>query len=204
MRTKDLLEGLLVLWALIGPYYEKNEEISRKKEMIDPWIKKVHYSEMDTTIYTLPKDVEKVKGEEYIIYIDKEKQKMNIYKKVEYVKIIEADVSTGLKKGKKKRQGDMKTPEGLFRIQSVENSSEWLFKGEKAYGPYFSRLNTGSWDKFGNHNPRGRSSIGIHGTNEPEYLGKRRSHGCIRISNELDLQCVEKGYFKKGRAVLIR
>lgn len=43
----------------------------------------------------------------------------------------------------------------------------------------------------GSDNPLGthwigidRKSIGIHGTNQPDSIGRRASHGCIRMKNE--------------------
>jgi hypothetical protein len=47
------------------------------------------------------------------------------------------------------------------------------------------------------------SSIGIHGTNEPELLGGEASHGCIRLGNETLVEIDARGYFRKGTAVYI-
>ena len=79
----------------------------------------------------------------------------------------------------KQNEGDNRTPEGKFRIKSVENSSKWTFdfndgKGSvKAYGPLFFRLST-----------PGHKGIGIHGTHLPESIPGRTTHGCIRMQNE--------------------
>ncbi len=85
----------------------------------------------------------------------------------------------GLNVGNKEKFGDKKTPEGQFKIVSIENSSKWTHDfndgyGERqgAYGPYFIRLRT-----------PGFSGIGIHGTCFPESIGTRCSDGCIRINN---------------------
>lgn len=90
--------------------------------------------------------------------------------------IFETDVCLGENIGNKTRNGDHKTPEGKFKIRSIENSSKWPdFDGKfrASYGPWFLRLNV----------PRFRS-IGIHGTNEPESIGTRASMGCIRLQND--------------------
>ena len=73
----------------------------------------------------------------------------------------------------KKEVGDNRTPEGTFKIVSIEDSSAWTYNGELAYGPWFLRLATPPW-----------TGIGIHGTNEPEMLGAPGSRGCIRMDND--------------------
>ena len=93
----------------------------------------------------------------------------------------------GKRIGNKKKRGDNKTPEGVFSIISIENSTKWTHdfndgKGERkgAYGPWFIRLKI----------PKFRS-IGIHGTCFPKSIGTRCSEGCIRLRNE-DLVKVKK------------
>jgi len=58
-----------------------------------------------------------------------------------------------------------------------------------AYGPKFIRLKTG-W-----------SGIGIHGTHDPAYIGKRVTEGCIRLKNEDLAELVP--YVKVGMKVQI-
>lgn len=66
------------------------------------------------------------------------------------------------------------TPLGTWQIiEKIKTNSN----GE--FGPYFLRL--GKWDGK-DFNP---TSLALHGTNEPELLGKSASHGCIRHSNEV-------------------
>jgi hypothetical protein len=107
-------------------------------------------------------------------------------------------VSTGLNPGNKIIKGDQKTPEGVFRIESEEESSEWTYdfddgKGpiKGSFGPYFLRLQVNSGNLF--HNivsdfsfTSGKQfvGIGIHGTHLPNVIGSRASHGCIRMKNE--------------------
>ena len=90
--------------------------------------------------------------------------------------IFQAPVCLGKNLGQKTKRGDLKTPEGSFSIKSIENSSGWghsksIYGG--GYGPYFMRLKV-----------PGNNSIGIHGTNKPETIGRRMSEGCIRLHNE--------------------
>lgn len=82
--------------------------------------------------------------------------------------------------GNKQKQGDLRTPEGVFRVVSIEDASGWSHDFgdgngpvEGAYGPLFIRLAC-----------PGHKGIGIHGTHLPESLGTRASEGCIRLDNE--------------------
>jgi lipoprotein-anchoring transpeptidase ErfK/SrfK len=75
--------------------------------------------------------------------------------------------------GDKKAVGDCRTPEGTFAIVSIEDSSDWERDGRLSYGPLFLRLECPPWE-----------GIGIHGTDEPESVGRRSSLGCIRMRNE--------------------
>jgi hypothetical protein len=50
------------------------------------------------------------------------------------------------------------------------------------YGPYAYGL-SGYSDTLTSFNG-GPGQLGIHGTNEPQYLGTQVSHGCIRMSND--------------------
>lgn len=91
-----------------------------------------------------------------------------------------ASVAIGKNYGNKKKKGDCKTPEGVFRIVQIQHSDKWAHdfhdgKGavKGAYGPYFIRLKTPI-----------TKSIGIHGTCYPETIGTRSSEGCVRLTND--------------------
>ena len=90
------------------------------------------------------------------------------------------DIACGKNYGNKQEVGDLKTPEGIFHISSIEKSDDWTHdfgdgRGEieGAYGPWFLRLET-----------PGHKGIGIHGTHKPESIGTRDTEGCIRLKNE--------------------
>ena len=92
----------------------------------------------------------------------------------------QAPVCCGKNKGNKQRRGDKRTPEGTFKIKSIEKASHWTHDfgdgaGERkgAYGDWFLRLDVPHFN-----------SIGIHGTCFPESIGTRDSEGCIRLHNE--------------------
>ena len=107
-------------------------------------------------------------------------------------------VAVGKNAGDKRRSGDMRTPEGSFTVEQVQDASWWSHdfgdgKGEikGAYGPWFIRLKTG-W--------RG---IGIHGTHDPASIGTDATEGCIRLRNE-DVAKLKEKYIKIGMRIVIR
>lgn len=111
-------------------------------------------------------------------------------------------VAVGKNHGQKQVRGDMKTPEGTYYIDEIDNASTWTHdfgdgKGEikGAYGPWFLSLNTDkqSGGKWG--------GIGIHGTHDPASIGTCASEGCIRLQNE-NLKKL-KDYAKVGMQVKI-
>lgn len=88
-------------------------------------------------------------------------------------------MACGERFGQKGNVGDRKTPEGVFHVSQIQNSSSWSHdfndgKGEiqGAYGPWFIRLDT-----------PGHKGIGIHGTHDPGSLNTRSTEGCIRVDN---------------------
>jgi len=129
-----------------------------------------------------PEELSGIEGDT-LLYIDKDSQVLQVWKRSDFVLLEELLCSTGKNAGDKRRAGDMRSPSGPFTLISKENSADWEFEGRKAYGPFFYRMDVGSWDSQGKHFPRGRSSIGIHGTDKPDLLGTRASHSCIRINS---------------------
>ena len=88
-------------------------------------------------------------------------------------------VCCGKNYGDKRKRGDMKTPEGIFHITDIEDSSTWEHDFQDgrgnikdAYGPWFLRLAVPDY-----------KGIGIHGTHKPESIGSRETEGCIRLNN---------------------
>lgn len=142
----------------------------------------------------------------YVLVIDPAIQQARIYR-VSLEEKIRYPVSTGKVPGKKVRGGDNKTPENdlgeSFKIIQIQNSKNWIYHGEHAYGPYFCRIE-GEKNQLAKMSPTGKSQIGVHGTNEEGALGTRRSHGCIREPNNIVKSLVEEGYLKVGTPVVIK
>lgn len=94
--------------------------------------------------------------------------------------LCEYPVAVGKNYGDKRSIGDMKTPEGVFTIEDIQDASTWdhdFGDGngsiQGAYGDFFIRLRT-----------PGHKGIGIHGTHAPESIGTRATEGCIRLDNK--------------------
>lgn len=107
-------------------------------------------------------------------------------------------VATGENAGRKRKEGDCKTPEGTFTVTWVQNTKGVLYdyhdgKGKvEAYGPFFIHMET-----------PGFKAIGIHGTcpERDDRIGTRDSKGCIRLHNADLLKILP--YVKKGTKVEI-
>lgn len=111
--------------------------------------------------------------------------------------LFSAPIGVGSNYGNKQKKSDRRTPEGIFKIVKIHDSSKWThdFKDgygirKGAYGPFFFRLKT----------PR-FSGIGIHGTCFPEQIGTRCSEGCIRMNNS-DLIKLRKFVFVGMQCVI--
>lgn len=127
---------------------------------------------------TPPAPANAPQGQPYI-HIDKGTMTLTLYS-AEGTPRATFGVCTGKAPGNKQRRGDMRTPEGTFRITQIQDASGWthdfgdgLGVIQGAYGPWFMRLET-----------PGFSGIGIHGTHKPQSIGTRDSEGCIRLLNQ--------------------
>lgn len=77
---------------------------------------------------------------------------------------------------------DDKTPLGEFTIVDRLVNPDWYFEGRKIkFGDPDHKIGT-RWLAFGNQ--PGVSGFGIHGTVEPDSIGKNMSNGCVRLRNE--------------------
>lgn len=134
------------------------------------------------------------KNFDYFIIVDKGKMKLFLYDK--YGNIVKNyGIACAKNFGTKQRKGDSRTTEGLVFVKGVFDSTNWLFTNDAGYtspargvyGPKFIRLTI--------------PYIGIHGTSSPGSIGRRCSHGCIRVQNQNILELVK--YVKEGMPVII-
>lgn len=128
------------------------------------------------------------------IIVDKAKMKVFLYDKYGNVEK-SYGIACAKNYGTKKKKGDSRTTEGIFEVKGVFDSTEWLFTNDAGYtspqkgqyGPRFIRLSI--------------PYIGIHGTGSPRSIGKRCSHGCIRVTNDNIMELVD--YVETGMPVII-
>ncbi|MDR0835051.1 MAG: L,D-transpeptidase [Tannerella sp.] len=127
---------------------------------------------------------EQIENARFIV-ISKQEMRLSVYD-YKGKELCKFPVACGLNYGDKTTIGDMKTPEGIFRVSEIQKSAHWEHdfndgKGEikGAYGPFFIRLSV-----------PGHSGIGIHGTHDPDSMEKRTTEGCIRLTNENLLKLV--------------
>lgn len=131
------------------------------------------------------------------IWIAISKQNFKLFVMNSWDVVCEYGIAAGKNTGNKQKVGDMRTPEGMFEVQQIQNASTWTHdfrdgKGviKNAYGPWFIRLKTG-W-----------KGIGIHGTHDPGSIGTNATEGCIRLRNA-DVIELKNNYTKIGMKVLI-
>lgn len=83
--------------------------------------------------------------------------------------------------------GDNPTPSGTVRVNGVARNPDYVYDPARlSYGETRHRVVV----KPGPNNPVGvvwidlnRPSYGIHGTPDPDKVGKTASHGCVRLTN---------------------
>ncbi|HEX2079268.1 MAG TPA: L,D-transpeptidase [Longimicrobium sp.] len=99
-----------------------------------------------------------------------------------------AGTGTGMRLENGRGEWDFSTPNGTFHVQYKELEPDWI-----APDWYFieNGLRVPAANSDARRFPRGLGSaavfigqgLAIHGTDKPELLGQRVSHGCIRLSN---------------------
>lgn len=157
----------------------KSEKIYFRKDIFLWGILILPYCFLPLIYYLHIRELEKM-DHAAIIIISKQDMTLSLYK-YNGKMVFRVPVATGKSTGNKSVIGDMKTPEGVFHIESIESSDTWTHDFEDdntgpiegAYGPYFIRLNV-----------PGQKGIGIHGTHDNKSLGKRLTEGCVRLKNE--------------------
>ncbi len=214
---------LLVSFLLAGGVFFGCSEGSRKKEQNEQENKKIEAQEKKTSAELkiakkvaetpLPEDKEHKKietvsseipkadlrveeGVTYSLEIDKSDFTLKL---LAMGKVLHTfPIATGKNTGDKEAVGDLRTPDGSFRVEEICSASYWTHdfgdgKGEipGAYGPWFISLETPGW-----------TGIGIHGTHDPASIGTRASEGCIRMHND-DLRVIKK-FVKVNTKVIIK
>lgn len=154
-------------------YLDTTKDAAKYKGGIIPVIAREVPDYADKLIYELHKY-------DRFIVVDKASMRVILYDK--YGQVMKSyGMACAKNYGTKHKKADSRTPEGFFSLEGKYDSTNWYFTNDWGYtskvrgvfGPRFLRLKT----------PVTRQ-IGIHGTGSPGSIGKRVSHGCIRITNE--------------------
>ena len=119
--------------------------------------------------------------QQHVLLLDSEKSRMYVYKNVDGVPSYVADfyVSVGKNGTEKERQGDQRTPLGVYQVTSSVAREKLI----DFYGPGAFPLNyPNEWDK---RNAKTGSGIWIHGTPSSTYSRPpRASDGCVVLTND--------------------
>ena len=133
---------------------------------------------------------------DYFVVVDKDKMKVILFDKFGRV-VKEFGMAGSRNYGTKHGKGDCRTPEGFFSAEGIYDSTYWHYITDSGvvtpgypFGPKFIRVK----------NPV-TTGVGIHGTSSPGSIGRRVSHGCIRLHNESILELVK--YVKPGTPIII-
>lgn len=145
-----------------------------------------------------PKEAAEEPRNKYFIVVDKGAMQVQLHHADSgMVKAYRCACGRGF--GNKRMKDDCRTPEGSFWAGRVYDSSDWHYTSPEGirspnpgqYGPKFIRI---AGARYG--------SIGIHGTDSPRSLGRRVSHGCIRISNKNILELAS--YVFPGMKIIVK
>ncbi len=144
-------------------------------------------SEKDTALSNTPSSAEErkatplpvvaEKGGSYLILVDKQKRRMWLYEKLpdRYFLVESFPVSVGRLMGDKKAEGDLRTPEGSYKVVKIKTDDEL----PSQYGPFAFVLN------YPNEHDRklGKtgSGIWIHGSGANRLTPDTK--GCVELSN---------------------
>lgn len=130
---------------------------------------------------------------EHFIIVDKNSMMVVLYDKYGR-RVLNYKMACGRNYGHKRGKADCRTPEGYFLCQGKYDSTDWLYTNDWGvtspvrgqFGPRFIRV---------------CPQIGIHGTGARYSIGRRCSHGCIRIQNENILELYK--YAKVGMPIIV-
>ena len=131
---------------------------------------------------------------DHFLIVDKGKMKVFLYDKFGNVKL-SYPIACSRNYGHKQKNNDCRTPEGYYTSKGVYDSSGWLYTNAAGYtsptrGVYGPKAIKTSYN-----------GIAIHGTNAPGSIGRRTSHGCIRLKNDDIVELVK--YVEAGTPIII-
>ncbi len=130
-------------------------------------------------------------GSEYAVIIRKEERTLTVYHRTEQVKVY--PIVLGIASyGPKVYQGDLRTPEGVYRISSKRPHARWSrfmllsYPNDDDRSRYAMALSEGRVPIIDGHAPGIGGAVGIHGTDREDsnVRGDDWTFGCISLLNQ--------------------
>lgn len=125
----------------------------------------------------------------YVVVVDLDANRLYFTRNLQVLWSAPVGTGTGLRLEHEENAWDFSTPNGVFAVQHKAENPDWI-----APDWYFveNNLPIPSADSPKRRFPGGLGAaavyigkgLAIHGTDKPDLLGQRVSHGCIRISNQ--------------------
>lgn len=130
-------------------------------------------------------------GSEYAVIIRKEERTLTVYRRTEQVKVY--PIVLGIASyGPKVYQGDLRTPEGVYRIVSKRPHARWnrflllSYPNDEDRSRYAMALSDGRVPIIDGHAPGIGGAVGIHGTDREDsnVRGDDWTWGCVSLMNQ--------------------
>jgi hypothetical protein len=186
---------LVVVIVLIFCYDGLKTNSYSKEPFQDPLIGDTAIDDVDDGLWDGPILFYKGNGTPiYLILVEKASQKLHLYRYNHKYQLIKSyDCSTGEQPGKKQKENDEKTPEGIyFNVKSYRDSKVTLF-GDRAFGLSYPDIFDRLEGKRGN-------GIFIHGSNQS--IKQFSTNGCV-VLNTRDLADLDRRVPLKKTPVII-
>lgn len=130
-------------------------------------------------------------GSEYAVVVRKEERTLTVYHRTEQLKVY--PIVLGIASyGPKIYQGDLRTPEGVYRISSKRPHARWnrfmllSYPNDEDRDRYAMALNEGRVPIIDGHAPGIGGAVGIHGSDREDSnsRGDDWTWGCVSLLNQ--------------------
>lgn len=130
-------------------------------------------------------------GSEYAVIVRKEERTLTVYHRTEQFKVYPIVIGIA-SYGPKVYQGDLRTPEGIYRISSKRPHARWSrfmllsYPNSEDRDRYAMALNEGRVPIIDGHAPGIGGAVGIHGTDREDsnVRGDDWTFGCVSLMNQ--------------------
>ncbi|MEO6027970.1 MAG: L,D-transpeptidase [Candidatus Binatia bacterium] len=131
------------------------------------------------------------RGSEYSIVVRKDERTLTVYRHNEQTKVYPVVLGIA-SSGAKVYQGDLRTPEGVYRILSKHPHQRWSrfmllsYPNDEDRGHYAMALSEGRVPIIDGRAPGIGSAVGIHGTDREDSnaRGDDWTFGCVSLLNQ--------------------